>query len=419
MTESMVPVRQGQIRNAEESVDELAWNVLVAMDEHAKKAPQDKRSEPGKHFSEFWQQSGLNGATRSLNTDPMLILKAAYRLTQTADQKPLTLATAAREVYMDTSFAVRVGVEDRRRAGLESRPDSLTTEAWLKHSVERLAKAVVVRDSVRLETADRVVDAFARQAIVAMDDYATSFPEADRTRAAEYFAEMWDQLDLEEATADLSTDSARILKAARGLTQTPVSLEVDAAAVQQAIAELRQDVREGPGEPAKTPSADDRLKRSLALLAKASIVRDIVKGGAAVEVDPVVQAQVNTVLEQGEKLEDARHDLQQKSAKRDAERRDVPIVTALSAVPALAGTMEMSVGGWGLAFGGVNAVVAAGLVASSWVNDRRANRALGDSQATLGSARTWLGRDLDRVEPGAAAPSAGNAAKPRNGGLGR
>ncbi|HEY3508477.1 MAG TPA: hypothetical protein VGL36_04925 [Kribbella sp.] len=204
--------------------------------------------------------------------------------------------------------------------------------------------------------AQRVVDLFATEALLALDRYEQSLPAdaSDKARrTADRFAHWWHKLELDGVRLDRAgTDAEQVLAQVSDLALDPdnewgVSLEeasglaASEAAIagrpvpEKGIADFRKEFEQAYGGHAGEPSNDAWLADSLTRFARASLLRDVVESGAKTRVSGPLRAAADDLVRQGRQLIDDRGKLDRsigrrpgdKVALRDAEERlTVPYV---------------------------------------------------------------------------------------------
>jgi hypothetical protein len=167
MAEGRDVARRAELKAAGEVMDLFAREAVIALDLYVESLPPGRPLEAGERFALLWRESGLHEVEFPNPTDSQRILRAAYGLSQTSSQRPLTVAGATRDASL-AGRPVTEGIEDLRRDLEDSYGDSLEVPEpgeWLKQSLGRLAKASVVRDAVQLGAAVRLLSPAAREQV--------------------------------------------------------------------------------------------------------------------------------------------------------------------------------------------------------------------------------------------------------------
>jgi hypothetical protein len=165
MAEGRDAARRAELKAAGEVMDLFAREAVLALDRYVESLPPGRPLEAGERFAGLWRESGLHKVEFPNPTDSQRILRAAYGLSQTSSQRPLTVAGATRDASL-AGRPVTWGIEHLRRDLEDSYGDSLEVPEpgeWLKQSLGRLAKASVVRDAVQLGAAVRLLSPAARE----------------------------------------------------------------------------------------------------------------------------------------------------------------------------------------------------------------------------------------------------------------
>jgi hypothetical protein len=184
---------------------------------------------------------------------------------------------------------------------------------------------------------------FATEALLALDRYEQSIPEADRPQqVAARLAFWWRKLRLDEAQLDPrvpeltpgGSDAEQILEMAGELAIDPDNkwglIVAEATSQAQAlaaiehrdvplrgIAELRKEFQEAYNGGLTLPSdPNDWLGQSLARLGRAAVLRDVVALGAQVRVSKPTREAADALVAEGQRLIDERNKLASKKAER-------------------------------------------------------------------------------------------------------
>lgn len=188
-------------------------------------------------------------------------------------------------------------------------------------------RSAAVRDLER-RAADQTVDLYARDALVALQDFASSFGSNDPDRGREVgvrLLQYWEQLGMDELDWSGSDrgDAERILAAVAeiahepgdGPRTDPISRASRLAAGRRPLRENADTIRNRTiaesGEPSQDEGTpDDRLRRSLARMATARVIRDVVDLPTTTRGSEPVRQAAQQAVDEALRLGDRQRDLE-------------------------------------------------------------------------------------------------------------
>ena len=266
---------------------------------------------------------------------------------------------------------------------------------------------------------DRVVDLYARASLLALQDFDGTFDRGDRDRAREVGGRLlhhWVRLGLHELdwSGTDRSDAQRILSAAAEIAREPRGERYGTDPIFAATSRARSrhwfrddvdDIRrqwknEYGDDPGGPGDADDRLRESLARLATARVVRDLVGLGTTTGFSDDVRRSVGEIVDQGLRLGDRQRSHEQaataaeRAASRHREEEDRTYATVAGSV--VAGGVGMAVP-WPTVRD-VTFVVAMGVLSTQLVLDRRSQRELTSANKQLATQQSGLAEQRGRID---------------------
>jgi hypothetical protein len=286
-----------------------------------------------------------------------------------------------------------------------------------------------------LRAAKAIMDLFAQEAVVALDDLERSFSSETpdkAVRVGEEFARLWRGYGLDEVTFGPDpTDAQRILVAAANIATAPDSqgLTVQGAVAEaqkaterplsDTVAQLRSGFQQTFGDELPVPRPREWLEQSLSRVAKSAVLRDVVSLGAEVKVSPEVRQAADNLVQQGLELDEKTgkaseiaSDLNRKNHGYSDRLRDLAIAVSMEGT-----LLALNIPPWLKA--GLVAPAAGVTLRLAWQEVKEHDhlqRLLNEGRPGLRSVRTEVAATVDTAKLGERSKQAGTE---RAGGTGR